>query len=116
MIVVGNILLASQTSCGKGWDFNLFVGARPCGAHALQTGRRIFVDLAAGNFRLVPGSVAIGHGSPRFFRRRTVSVSKAPVRRPARRQRVRAAGVFGEEEELAHSRAAAPRSSSQPSS
>jgi hypothetical protein len=69
LTVVGNIQLASQSGCSDGWDYNVFVDARPCGNHAVETSRQTFVAPKAGNFHLVPGSPAIGRGSPRSYPR-----------------------------------------------
>ncbi len=79
MVVEGNIQLASQSSCGAGWKFNVFVNARPCGAHAVQTSRQTFVNVKTGDFRLTAGSVAIGRGAPGSF----PATDRAGTRRPA---------------------------------
>jgi hypothetical protein len=79
MAVVGNIQLASQSGCGAGWDYNVFVDARPCGRHAVRVPGAGFVDAAAGNFHLRPGSPAIGRGSPRMFPHRDRDGQQRPI-------------------------------------
>jgi hypothetical protein len=64
--VYGNIQLAPQRGCGSGWDYNLFVGVTPCGAHSVVVRDPKFADPSAGNFTLLPGSPAIARGAPTF--------------------------------------------------